>query len=101
VAVEHRPAREDDRGNVHGRSRRQACRRRLVTARCKNDAIEGIAVKHFDESEVSKVAIQCRSGTFAGLLQWMDWKLERDTAAIAYSRLDAFGKGDVMPVTWD
>ena len=97
-AVQHRPAGEHDRRNVHGRGRHDAGRRGLVAAGHQHDAVERIAVEDFDEAEIGEVAVERRGRPLAGLLDRMHRKLERDAARRADAFAHAARQFEMMPV---
>ena len=97
-AVQHRSARQHDRGHVDGRRRHHAGRRGLVAAGGQHHAVEGIAEQEFDEAEIGKVAVERRSRAFAGFLDRMDRKFHRDAAGFADAFADALGEIEMMPV---
>ena len=77
-AVEHRPAGEDDRGNVDRRRGHDAGRRRLVAAGCQHHAVEEIAHQNFDQAEIGEIAVERRGRPLARLLNRVNRKFERD-----------------------
>ena len=97
-AVQHRPAGEHDGGEIHRRRRHDAGGRRLVAARGQHHAVERIAEQQFDEAEIGEVAVERRGRPFAGLLDRMHRKFERDAAGGADALADALGELQVMPV---
>ena len=98
IAVQHRPAAENNRGNIHRCSRHDAGWRRLVAARRQHNAVKRVAIKHFHETEISEVAIKRRSRPLAGFLNRMHRKLECDTARSGDSLAHAFSEIKMMPV---
>jgi hypothetical protein len=48
----------------------------LVAADGQHDAVERIAVEHFDEAEIGEVAVEPGGRALAGLLDRMDRELE-------------------------
>src|SRR5262249_21643114 len=97
-AVQHRPAREHDRRNVDGCGRHDGGRRGLVTAGGQHDAIKRIAVEHFNQAEISEVAVERRGRPLAGLLDRMHRKLDRDAAGVTDAVAHALGELQVMAV---
>ncbi len=97
-AVQHRPARQHDRGHVDRRRRHQAGRRRLVAAGGEDHAVQRIAEQDFDQSEIGEVAVQRRGRTLAGLLDRMHRKFHRDAAGGADSLADPMRQFEVMAV---
>jgi len=66
--------------DVHGAGRHDAGRRGLVAAGGEHDAVERIAVEHFDQAEIGEVAVERRRGPLAGLLDRVARELEGDGA---------------------
>ncbi len=97
-AVEHRAARQHDRGQVHGRRRHHAGRRGLVAAGGEHDSIERIAVKDLDQAEISEVAVQRRGRALAGLLNGVGREFHGNAAGLANALADAMGQLDVVAV---
>ena len=96
--IEHRPAGEHDRRRVDGRRGHQAGRRGLVAAGHQHHAVERITVEHFDQAEISEVAVERRGRPLAGLLDGMHRELERDAAGVADAGAHALRQLDVVPV---
>ncbi len=88
-AVQHRPAVQGNRRNVHRGRAHQQGRRGLVAARAQHHPVDGIAVQHLDKAQVGQVAVQRGGGPLAGFLDGVDGKFHRNAAAIADARLDA------------
>ena len=97
-AVEHRPAGQDDGGNVDCRRRHDAGGRRLVAAGRQHHAVDGIAHQDFDEAEIGEVAVERRRRPLAGLLDRMDRKLERHAAGRDDPVAHPLGQLEVMAV---
>ena len=97
-AVQHRPAGQHDRRNVHGRRRHEAGRRGLVAAGRQHDAVERIAVQHLDQAEIGEVAVERRGRPLAGFLDRMHRELEGDAAGVADALAHALGELEVMAV---
>ena len=55
----------------------------LVAADGQDDAVERIAIEHFDEAEIGQVAVKACSRALAGFLNRMDRKFDRDAAGLA------------------
>ena len=70
-AVQHRPAGQHDRRDVHRRRRHDAGRRGLVAAGQQHHAVERIAVQHLDQAQIREVAVERRGRPLAGLLDRM------------------------------
>jgi hypothetical protein len=98
-AVQHRPAGENDSGNIDARCRHQAGRRGLVAARRQHDAIERIAVQHFDQAQIGEVAVERGGRPFAGFLDRMHRKLEGDAAGGPDAFPHARSQFDVVAIT--
>ena len=98
IAVEHRAAGQHDGRRVDRCRRHQTSRRGLVAAGHQHHAVERIAVQHFDQAEISEVAVERRGRPLAGLLNWMHRKLERDAAGVADAFAHALGKLQMMAV---
>ncbi len=97
-AVQHRPYRQRDGGNIDGRGRHQARRCGLVAADGEYHRIERIAVQDLDQAEIGQVAVEAGRRTLARLLDRMHRKLERDASRLADSRPHPLGEHDVMAV---
>ncbi len=97
-AIEHRTNRERNRRNIDGSSSHQAGRRGLVTTNRQHNAIERIAIKHFDKAEICEVAIKACSRTFAGFLDRMNRKFDHDTARFTHTFTHAIGQLQMMTV---
>ena len=82
-AVQHRAAREHDRGQIDGRRRHQAGRRGLVAAGGQHHAVERIAEQDFDQAEIGEVAVERRGRPLAGFLDRMRREFHRDAAGRA------------------
>jgi len=97
-AIEHRPTREHDGRDVDRCRRHQTGRRGLVAAGREHDAVERIAIKNFDQAEISEITVERRCRPLAGLLQRMHRKFEGDAAGRADAGSHAFGEFEVMAI---
>src|SRR5581483_1299892 len=97
-AVEHRPHRERNGGDVDRRGCHEARRCRFVAADGEHHTIERIAVEHFDQSEIGEVAVEARGRALAGLLDGVDRKLDGNAACRADARGDAFRQNEMMAI---
>ena len=97
-AVQHRSARQHDRGHIDGRRRHHAGRRGLVAAGGQHHAVERIAEQDFDQAEIGEVAVERRGRALAGFLDRMHREFHRDAAGFADAFADALGQIEVMPV---
>ena len=97
-AVQHRPAGQHDRRQVHRGRRHQAGRRGLVAAGGQHHAVERIAEQDLDQAEISEVAVERRGRPLAGLLDRMHRKLHRDAAGVADALADPMRQFQMMPV---
>ena len=97
-AVEHRSDAERDGGNVDGGGRHQQRGRGLVAADGQHDAVDRIAVEHFDEAQIREVPVERRGRAFGGLLERMDREFERDAARLADAVAQVLRKLDMVPV---
>src|SRR5262245_32830705 len=88
-SVQHRSAGQYYCGRIHRRCRHQASRRGLVATCHEDSAVKRIAVKHFNEREVGKIAIKGGGGTFSCFLDRMAGKFEGNasgrTNAVAHT----------------
>ena len=97
-AVEHRAAREHDRGQVDGCRRHHAGRRRLVAAGGQHHAVQRIAEQDFDQAEIGEVAVKCRGRPLAGLLDRVGREFHCDAAGHTDAFADPVRQFDVMAV---
>ena len=97
-AIEHRPARQHDGGNVHTCRSHQTSRRGLVATGREHDAVKRITVKHFDQAKIGKVAIERGGRAFARFLNRMHREFEGNAPRRPNAGAHAFGKLDVMAV---
>ncbi|KAG5719920.1 hypothetical protein E4T56_gene15533, partial [Termitomyces sp. T112] len=97
-AIEHRPDRERDRGQVDRGRRHQQRRRGLVAARGQHHAVERIAVKRLDQTQIGQIAVEPGGGALAGFLNRVDRKFQRDAAHFADALADAFGQHEMVAV---
>ena len=98
MAVQHRPAREHDRRNVHGGRAHDHRRRGLVASGRQHDTVEEIAVEALDEAEIGKVTVERRRRALAGLLDRMDGKLDGNAAGVADAVAHARGQVEMVAV---
>ncbi len=99
-AVQHRPAGQHDRRDVHGRRGHQTGRRGLVAARGQYHPVDRIAVQHLDQGQICQITIERRGRSFARLLDWVDRKFQRYTAGGTDAVTHAARQLDVMAVAW-
>ena len=99
-AVQHRPAGEHDRRDVHRRRRHDQRRRGLVAAGQQHHAVERIAVQHLDQAEIGEVPVERRGRPLAGLLDRVAGEFERHAAGVADAVAHALGQIQVMAVAW-
>ena len=97
-AVEHRPDRQRDGGEVDRRRGHQRGRRGLVAADGQHHAVERIAVQHLDQAEIGEVAVEPGGGPLAGFLDRMDRKFDGDAARLADALAHALGQHQMMAV---
>ena len=97
-AVQHRPAGQHDRRDVHRRRAHQAGRRGLVAAGGQHDAVERIAVQHLDQAEIGEVAVERRGRALAGLLDRVDREFQRHAAGVADAVAHAAGEVEMVAV---
>src|SRR6476646_2658108 len=97
-AVQHGAARKHDCRGVYRRRGHQAGRRGLVAAGHKHDAVEWITEQHFDETEISKVAVERRGRPLSGLLNRMARELKCNAAGRANTLTHPLGKLNMMPI---
>ena len=98
MPIEHWAAGEDDRGKVDRCRSHETCRRRLVAARRQDNAIERIAVKHFDKTEIGKIAVEGSGRALTRLLDRMDGEFDWNAAGIADPVAHALRKLEMMPI---
>ena len=63
-AIQHRAARENNCRNVHSRCGHDASRCCFIAAGGEHHTIKRITIKHFDQAEISEVAIKRSGGTW-------------------------------------
>ncbi len=97
-AIQHRPARQDDGGNVDRRGGHQGRGRGLVAAGRQHDAVEWIAVEDFDQAEIGKVAVEGGRRALAVFEDRMGGKLDGNASGIADAVAHTPGKIDVMAI---
>ncbi len=97
-AVEHRADREGNRGNVDCGRGHQTGGRCLVAADREDDAVERVAVQHFDQPQIGQVAIETGGRSFAGLLNGMHGKLDRNAAGFADAFADPLRQHQVVAI---
>ena len=97
-AVQHRSARQHDRGQVDGRRRHHAGGRGLVAAGGQHHAVERIAVEDLDQAEIGEVAVERRGRALAGLLDRMGREFHRNAAGLADAFADAVRQLDMVAV---
>ena len=98
-AVQHGPAREHDSRQIDGRRRHDLRRRGLVATGGQYDTVDGIAVKHLDQSKIGEIAIERRGRALAGFLDRVEWKLETHPPCLANAFANALGQENVMAIT--
>ena len=98
-AVQHRSAGQHNGRDVDGSRRHQLCRRGLVAAGGKHDAVDEVTVKSLHQPEVAEVAVQCGGRTLAGFLNRVHRKFERNAAGLANPFTCSMGKLEVVAVT--
>ena len=82
-AVEHRPAGQDDGGDIHGRCRHDLARRGLVAARGQHHPVDRIAIEQLHQPQIEQVAVE-RGGRPAAILEdRVDREFDGDAACIA------------------
>ncbi len=82
-AIEHRPAREHDGGDIDGGGRHDAGRRGLVAAGGQHHRVDRVAVEDLDQAQVGEVAVQCGRRPAAVLEDRVDREFDRDAARVA------------------
>ena len=97
-AIQHRAAGEHDGGDVDGGSTHQAGRGGFVAAGGEHDAIERVAVQHFDQREIGEVTVERRGGALAGFLNGVDGEFQRDAAGVANAFLHPHREVHVVAV---
>ena len=98
VAVQHRPAREDDGRDIDGGGGHDERRRGLVAARRQHDTVDRVAVQDLDTGEVLKIAVEHRRRPLARLLDRMDRELDRDASHVADAGAHAVGEIEMVAV---
>ncbi len=98
--VEHRAARQHDRRRVDRGRGHQAGRRGFIAAGHQHGAVQRIAVQHFDQAEISEIAVERRGWTLAGFLNWMHREFDRDAASIANAGAHALRQFKMMAIAW-
>ena len=96
--IQHRPARQRERGDVDGGGRHQRGTRRLVAADGHHDAIHRVAVQDFDQREVLQVAVQRRRGSLQRFLDLVDREFQRHAAGITNPFLHPLRQDGVVAV---
>src|SRR5690606_6454766 len=87
-----------DGRNVDGRRGHDLRRRGLVATGGENDAVDGIAVKHLDQTQILQVAIKRCCRALQSLLNGVDGKLEGDATRLTDALANALGKLQMVPV---
>lgn len=91
-SVKHRAAGEDDSRNIGGRRRHNACGRCFVASGCEYDAVKRVSVKHFNQTQISEIAVKRGGRSSAGFLYGMCGELHRDSAGGDNAIARAFGE---------
>src|SRR5207244_2461954 len=73
-------------------------RRSLVTTGSEHHAVQGIAEKHFHETQVSEIAVERRGRPLARFLDGMHGKFEGNATRIADPFAHPFGQFQMMPI---
>ena len=97
-AIQHRPARQRESGNVDGGSRHQRRTRRLIAADGHHDAIHRVAVQDLDQREVLQVAVQRRRGALQRFLDLVDREFQRHAAGVTNAFLHPLRQDGVVAV---
>ena len=97
-AIQHRPARQHDGWQIHGRGGHDAAGRGLVAAGGEHDAIERIAVQYFNQPEIGEVAIERGSRPPAVFKDRVERELHGDAAGIPDAFLHPLRQLQMHPV---
>src|SRR6185369_10794313 len=98
VAVQHRAARDADRGEVDARGPHEERGCRLVAAHQQHDAVERVGADRLLHVHARQVAIEHRGGTKQRFPEGHHRELERETARLPHADLHLLGEGAEMRV---
>ena len=96
--VEHRPARQDNGGNIHRAGRHHLAGGGLVAARGQHHRVDGIAIKDLHQPQIGQIAIQRGGGAAAVFKDRMNRKFHADPTRIADAVTHALGQIEVDAV---
>ena len=92
VPVQHRPAGDDDRGDVRARRSEDAGRVRLVAAREQDDTVERVGADRLLHVHRHQVPVQHRRRLHQRLAERHHRELEREAARLQHAALDRLGQ---------